>query len=223
MPPPELHRPLSKSEKDILIRWVKQGAKYDPHWAFVTPQSHPTPSVADPSWPKDPLDAFIAQAATKKGLLPSAHADRATLLRRASFALTGLPPTIAEVDAFLADPSPEAYEKRVDALLASPRYGEHLAVSWLDLSRYADTWGYTGDKAMFAWPWRDWVLKAFNENKPYDPRTARGHGLQSDPSHDLRGRLDRGRIPPGRHQRPRDDRRLRFHGADDGVLPLSRP
>jgi hypothetical protein len=168
MPPPELHRPLSKSEKDILIRWVKQGAKYDPHWAFVSPRSHPTPSVADPSWPKDPLDAFIAAAAAKKGLRPSAPADRATLLRRASFALTGLPPTIAEVDAFMADSSPDAYEKRVDALLASPRYGEHLAVSWLDLSRYADTWGYTGDKAMFAWPWRDWVLKAFNENKPYD-------------------------------------------------------
>jgi len=166
MPPPELHRPLSPSEKDILIRWVKQGAKYDPHWAFVSPQTHPTPPVADASWPKDPLDAFIAATAAKKGLRPSAPADRATLLRRASFALTGLPPTIAEVDAFLADTSPDAYEKRVDALLASPRYGEHLAVAWLDLSRYADTWGYTGDKAMFAWPWRDWVLKAFNENKP---------------------------------------------------------
>ncbi|MEY3392497.1 MAG: hypothetical protein RLZZ322_1346, partial [Verrucomicrobiota bacterium] len=168
MPPPELHRPLSKQEKDILIRWVKQGAKYDPHWAFVSPQAHPAPPVADPSWPKDPLDAFIAHAAAKKGLRTSAPADRATLLRRASFALTGLPPTIAEVDAFLADKSPDAYEKRVDALLASPRYGEHVAVAWLDLSRYADTWGYTGDKAMFAWPWRDWVLKAFNDNKPYD-------------------------------------------------------
>jgi hypothetical protein len=168
MPPPELHRPLSPQEKDILIRWVKQGAKYDPHWAFVSPRSHPTPTIADPSWVKDPLDAFIAQAAAKKGLRPSAPADRATLLRRASFALTGLPPTIAEVDAFMADTSPDAYEQRVDALLASPRYGEHLAVAWLDLSRYADTWGYTGDKAMFAWPWRDWVLKAFNDNKPYD-------------------------------------------------------
>lgn len=168
MPPPELHRPLSKQEKDVLIRWVRQGAKYDPHWAFVSPQAHPTPPVADASWPKDPLDAFIATDAAKKGLRPSPPADRATLLRRASFALTGLPPTIAEVDAFLADPSLDAYEKRVDALLASPRHGEHLAVAWLDLSRYADTWGYTGDKPMFAWPWRDWVLKAFNDNKPYD-------------------------------------------------------
>mgnify|MGYP000864334250 FL=1 len=168
MPPPELHRPLSKTEKDILIRWVRQGAKYDPHWAFVSPQSHPTPPVADPSWPRDPLDAFIAEAAAKKGLRPTAPADRTTLLRRASFALTGLPPTAEEVAAFLADNSADAYEKRVDAMLASPRFGEHLAVGWLDLSRYADTWGYTGDKAMFAWPWRDWVLKAFNENKPYD-------------------------------------------------------
>ena len=168
MPPPELHRPLSKAEKEVLIRWVRQGAKYDPHWAFVSPQSHATPTVIDPSWAKDPLDAFIVHAAASKGLRPSSAADRATLLRRASFALTGLPPTNAEVAAFLADGSSDAYEKRVDALLASPRYGEHLAVAWLDLSRYADTWGYTGDKAMFAWPWRDWVLKAFNENKRYD-------------------------------------------------------
>ena len=168
MPPPELHRPLSASEKDILKRWIKQGAKYDPHWAFVSPQAHPTPIAADASWPKDPLDGFVAAKAAQVGLKPSSPADRTTLLRRASLALTGLPPTTAEVDAFVADQSPDAYEKRVDALLVSPRYGEHLAVSWLDLSRYADTWGYTGDKAMFAWPWRDWVLKAFNENKPYD-------------------------------------------------------
>ena len=168
MPPPELHRPLSVSEKDILRRWIKQGAKYDPHWAFVSPESHATPAVADSSWSKDPLDAFIADKAAKAGLKPSSAADRTTLLRRASFALTGLPPTNAEVDTFLSDKSADAYEKRVDAMLASPRFGEHIAVGWLDLSRYADTWGYTGDMAMFAWPWRDWVLKAFNENKPYD-------------------------------------------------------
>ena len=100
--------------------------------------------------------------------LAACHADRATLLRRASYALTGLPPTTAETDAFVADTSANAYEQRVDTLLASPRFGEHLAVAWLDLSRYADTWGYTGDMAMFAWPWRDWVLKALNDNKPYD-------------------------------------------------------
>ena len=168
MPPPELHRPLSAKEKDILKRWVKQGAKYDPHWAFVSPVAHTAPAVADPSWLKDALDAFVADQAAKAGLKLSPPADRTTLLRRASFALTGLPPTNGEVDAFLADKSADAYEKRVDAMLASPRFGEHLAVNWLDLSRYADTWGYTGDNPMFAWPWRDWVLKAFNDNKPYD-------------------------------------------------------
>ncbi len=168
MPPPELHRPLSASEKDILKRWIKQGAKYDPHWAFVSPRPHPVPTIADATWAKDPLDAFIAAKADKVGLKPTLAADRTTLLRRASFALTGLPPTNDEVSSFLADNSPDAYAKRVDAMLASPRFGEHLAVGWLDLSRYADTWGYTGDGRMFAWPWRDWVLKAFNDNKPYD-------------------------------------------------------
>ena len=168
MPPPELHRPLTATEKEVLTRWVKQGAKYAPHWAFVSPQAYPLPKVADAAWPKDPLDHFVAAKAAQVGLKPTAPADRVTLLRRASLALTGLPPTTTEVDAFLADKSPDAYEKRVDTLLASPRYGEHLAVSWLDLSRYADTWGYTGDNAMFAWPWRDWVLQSLNENKPYD-------------------------------------------------------
>ena len=168
MPPPELHRPLTATEKDVLTRWIKQGAKYDRHWGFVTPQPYPLPKVADTAWPKDPLDHFVVAKAAQVGLKPSAPADRVTLLRRASLALTGLPPTTAEVDAFLADKSPNAYEKRVDALLASPRFGEHLAVSWLDLSRYADTWGYTGDNGMFAWPWRDWVLQALNDNKPYD-------------------------------------------------------
>jgi hypothetical protein len=168
MPPPELHRPLTAAEKDILTRWIKQGAKYEPHWAFVSPRAQPTPKVADADWGRDPLDAFIVAQASKAGLKTSPAADRTTLLRRASFALTGLPPTAEEVAAFLGDNSADAYEKRIDAMLASPRFGEHLAVGWLDLSRYADTWGYTGDKAMFAWPWRDWVLKAFNDNKPYD-------------------------------------------------------
>ena len=168
MPPPELHRPLSATEKDILTRWIKQGAKYDPHWAFVSPRAQATPQVADARWGKDPLDTFVAAKAAQAGLRMSSEADRTTLLRRASFALTGLPPTAAELSDFLADTSAKAYVKRVDAMLASPRFGEHLAIGWLDLSRYADTWGYTGDKAMFAWPWRDWVLKAFNDNKPYD-------------------------------------------------------
>ena len=168
MPPPELHRPLSAAEKDILTRWIAQGAKYDPHWAFVSPKQHPAPPVKATDWPKDPLDRFILAKAEAAGLRPNGPADRATWLRRVSLVLTGLPPTPAEVDSFLADQSPDAFEKKVDALLASPRYGEHLAVAWMDLARYADTWGYTGDNRMFAWPWRDWVLRAFNENLPYD-------------------------------------------------------
>jgi len=168
MPPPELHRPLSAAEKDILTRWVKQGAKYEPHWGFTSPRAYAAPAVKDTSWAKDPLDRFVLARIEAAGIRPSAPAERAQLLRRASFALTGLPPTPQEVDAFLADKAPDAYERRVDAMLASPRYGEHLAVAWLDLSRYADTWGYTGDKEMFAWPWRDWVLKALNGNMPYD-------------------------------------------------------
>lgn len=168
MPPPELHRPLTESERDILLRWIKQGARYDRHWGFVSPQAHAAPPVRDKAWPRDPLDAFVLSRIEDAGLRPSAPADRALLLRRAALALTGLPPSPEQVDAFLSDPSPDAYEKRVDALLASPRFGEHLAVAWLDLSRYADTYGYTGDKEMFAWPWRDWVIRAFNANKPYD-------------------------------------------------------
>ena len=168
MPPPELHRPLSAADKDILIRWIKQGARYDPHWAFVSPAAHPVPRTPDDAWASDPLDNFLRLSSRKAGLPFSPAADRPTLLRRASFALTGMPPTPAEVAAFVADPSPDAYVRRVDALLASPRFGEHLAVTWLDLSRFADTWGYTGDKPMFAWPWRDWVIRSFNDNLPYD-------------------------------------------------------
>ena len=168
MPPPELHRPLSAKEKDILLRWIKQGAKYEAHWAFVTPQKAPLPPVKLTTWPRDKLDYFTLSAMEKVSLQPNPEAEPVTLLRRVSLALTGLPPTPEEVDAYLADKSPQAYEKKVDALLASPRFGENLAVAWLDLSRYADTYGYTGDGAMFAWPWRDWVLDAMNHNMPYN-------------------------------------------------------
>ena len=168
MPPPDLHRPLTDAQKSILLRWIKQGAKYETHWAFVAPQRTAPPAVRLTAWPKDPLDRFTLAAMEQRGLQPSPEADAVTLLRRVSLALTGLPPTPQEVDQYLADKSPQAYEKKVDELLASPRFGEHLAVAWLDLSRYADTYGYTGDREMFAWPWRDWVLQAMNSNMPYD-------------------------------------------------------
>lgn len=167
MPPPDLNRPLTKAERDVLIQWIKEGAKYEPHWAFVPPVKSEPPKAGE-GWVRDPIDRFVAAAAAKAGLTTQPETDRATLLRRMHLAVTGLPPSPEETDAFLADKSPEAYERRVDALLASPRAAEHQAVAWLDVSRYADTWGYTGDKPMFAWPWRDWVLNAIRDNMPYD-------------------------------------------------------
>jgi hypothetical protein len=171
MPPPKLDRPLSDSERGILERWIEQGAEYQPHWAFVAPEKHPAPAVMDTSWPLDDLDRFVLTKIESQQLAPNPPADRATLLRRASLTLTGLPPSLEQLDAFLADASPDAYEKQVDALLASPRYGERMAQDWLDLARYADTYGYQSDKPCFVWPWRDWVIKAFNENLPYDQFT----------------------------------------------------
>ncbi len=168
MPPHSLNRPLSASEKDILLRWVRQGGVYQPHWAFVPPKPSPAPKVAQAGWVRDPLDAFVLDRIEKANLAPAPEADRASWLRRAAMVLTGLPPTPEEVDAFTADTAPDAYEKRVDSLLASKRYAEHRAVAWMDLARYADSYGYSGDPDMFAWPWRDWVLKAFDRNKPYD-------------------------------------------------------
>ena len=167
MPPPELDRPLTKEQRDVLIRWIREGAKYEPHWAFVPPTKSAPPAAGE-GWALDPIDRFVAAAADKAGLQPRPEADRATLLRRLHLSVTGLPPSPEETDAFLADKSPDAYARRVDTLLASPRAAEHQAVAWLDLSRYADTWGYTGDKPMFAWPWRDWVLNAIRSNMPYD-------------------------------------------------------
>lgn len=168
MPPPELKRPLTPAERELLTRWVREGAVYQPHWAFVPPRTPDKPSVRASGWARDPLDLHVLARLEREGLGPAPEADRATLLRRASFVLTGLPPTPEEVDAFAADRSPDAYERRVDALLASEAAAEHQAVAWLDLARYADTYGYSQDHAMFAWPWRDWVLRAFRDNLPYD-------------------------------------------------------
>jgi hypothetical protein len=168
MPPHKLNRPLTDGERAILERWIEQGAEYQPHWAFVAPKKHQPPAVKNAAWSKDDIDRFTLATMEEQGLSPNPPADRATLLRRASLTLTGLPPSPAEVQAFLADTAPDAYEKRIDALLASPRYGERLAQDWLDVARFADTYGYQSDKACFVWPWRDWVIKAFNQNLPFD-------------------------------------------------------
>lgn len=175
MPPPSSHKTLTVAEKETLRRWVAEGAKYEPHWAFVAPVRPPVPRAAErgvknADWATsdNAIDAFVAQGLAHAGLEPSSEADAATLLRRVTFDLTGLPPTLAELEQFAKDDAPDAYERAVDRLLASPRYGEQMAMPWLDAARYADTNGYQMDAYRMQWPWRDWVVRAFNDNMPFD-------------------------------------------------------
>ena len=164
MPPADSHRELSTGEKDMLKRWVAEGAVYEEHWAFQPPVKPELPEGSDPN----PIDRFTGARLAGAGLGFSAEADRRTLLRRVSFDLTGLPPTPEELEAFVNDSSAGAFERQVDRLLASPAFGEQQAVAWLDAARYADTNGYSIDGGRHQWLWRDWVIKAFNDNKPYD-------------------------------------------------------
>ena len=169
MPPEKSNLHLSNDEIQIIRRWIAEGAEYKPHWALLPPADVvPVPVVANSAWPSQPLDRFILARLEREKLTPAPAAARADWLRRASFDLTGLPPTPAEVDAFLADPSPQAFEKVADRLLASPRFGERMALDWLDAARYADSFGYQSDADSHVWPWRDWVIDAFNENLPFD-------------------------------------------------------
>ncbi len=168
MPPPESHRDLSAYDVAVLKTWVDQGASWKPHWAFIPPTRPDTPAVQRAEWPRNNLDAFILARLEREGLTPSDEADRRALIRRLSFDLTGLPPSAEDVRAFVEDARPDAYEKLVDRLLASPHFGERMAVHWLDLARYADTNGYSIDGGRHMWLWRDWVIHAFNENKPFD-------------------------------------------------------
>jgi hypothetical protein len=164
MPPAKAGRQLTARQVALLQRWIEQGAPWQAHWSFIPPQRTPLPAVHTGAWPRNPIDHFILARLEREGLHPSAEADRATLLRRVSLDLTGLPPTLAEVDAFLADTSPPAYERVVDRLLDSPAYGERMASRWLDAARYADTSGYQSDGERSMWRWRDWVIDAFNRN-----------------------------------------------------------
>ncbi len=166
MPPPELHLPLSQEQQQLLIDWIKQGAEYEPHWAFTVPKK--TQAPAGTNVKGDEIDLFIAARLIEEKLSPAPQADRATLLRRVALTLTGLPPTAEELDAFIADTSPDAYEKQVDRLLASPHYGERMAADWLDVARFADTYGYQSDWESRVWPWRDWLINSFNSNQPYN-------------------------------------------------------
>lgn len=168
MPPLDSHLSLSPNEKAILVKWVEQGAKWKKHWAFIPQIDREIPSVENTNLIANGIDNFVLAKLEKENLGPSEPADKEILLRRLSFDLTGLPPTLKELDAFLNDISVDAYEKQVDRLLASPHYGEQRALDWMDLSRFADTHGYSVDRYRDMSPWRDWVIKAFNQNMPYD-------------------------------------------------------
>ncbi len=171
MPPPDSNLALTAEERAILRRWIAEGAEYRAHWSLIAPQAAPLPAVKNPRWPRNAIDHFILARLEAENLAPSPEADRPTLLRRVSLDLTGLPPTVAALDAFLADARPDAYERAVDRLLASPAYGERMATDWLDAARYADSNGFFRDNARQIWPWRDWVIGAFNRNLPYDQFT----------------------------------------------------
>lgn len=168
MPPAEAKKPLTAEEINILTRWIDQDAPYELHWAFKTPKRPNLPSVNQRDAVRNPIDDFVIARLEALSLTPSPPADRETLIRRLSLDITGLPPTIAEIEDFVSDDSSNAYECLIDRLLSSSRYGEHMAVPWLDASRYADTDGYQNDRYRYMHVWRDWVILAMNENKPYD-------------------------------------------------------
>ncbi|MFM7242134.1 MAG: DUF1549 domain-containing protein, partial [Opitutia bacterium] len=166
MPQKESHKTLTSAQKELFRRWVAQGAPYEAHWAYVPLKAPAIPAM--PAGGRNPIDAFIGAKLAEKRIAPAAEASKERLLRRVSLDLTGLPPTPAELAAFLADASPDAYEKQVDRLLASPHFGERMAVWWLDIARFADTVGYHGDQNQRIFPYRDYVINAFNTNKPFD-------------------------------------------------------
>lgn len=171
MPPANSNRRLSPEQKQLLEQWIAEGAPYAAHWAFVAPVRPSEPAVKQADWVRTPIDRFVLAKLEAAGLAPAPEADRATLIRRLSIDLTGLPPTPAEVDRFIADADPLAYEKLVDRLLESPHYGERMALDWLDAARYADSNGFQQDGDTWQWIWRDWVVRAINEDLPFDQFT----------------------------------------------------
>lgn len=169
MPPASSTLTLTEEQKQLIRRWIEEGAEYQPHWSLIPlPDQVLPPPVRNSAWPRNDLDRFVLARLEQEGLSPTPEAPRERWLRRVTFDLTGLPPTQAEIDAFVADTSPQAYERVVDRLLASPRYGEKMAISWLDVARYADSFGYQADLDTHAWPYRDWVIEAFNNNLHFD-------------------------------------------------------
>ena len=174
MPPPDSNLTLSSRERDLITAWIRQGAKWKKHWAFIAPHKPPIPALEDfepqgaPGRTDNSIDRFVVARLRGRGLSPSPEADKERLIRRVSFDLTGLPPSLEEVDAFVADESAGAYERLVDRLLATGAHAERMAMEWLDVARYGDSQGMHGDLERYHWPWRDWVIKAFNANFPYD-------------------------------------------------------
>ncbi len=171
MPPPDSNRHLTDAQRELLRKWITQGAPFDGHWAFTAPVRPEEPKNRNATWARNPIDRFVAAKLDGYDLFPSVEADKETLIRRVSLDLTGLPPEPVEIDAFLADTAPDAYEKVVDRLLASPHYGERMALPWLDAARYADSNGFQQDGDTYQWVWRDWVVQAFNANMPFDQFT----------------------------------------------------
>jgi hypothetical protein len=171
MPPAYSHKELTPEQIALIRRWIEEGAPWSEHWAFVNPTRPTSPAISDQRWRRNPIDPFILARLEREGIKPAPEADRGTLIRRASLDLTGLPPDPKDVEAFVADSSPDAYERLVDRLLQSSAYGEHRARYWLDAARYADTHGLHIDNYREMWPYRDWVIEAFNRNLPFDQFT----------------------------------------------------
>ena len=171
MPPEKINKILKPEQKELLKKWIAAGAKYEPHWAFIPPVKTPLPAVKNSKWGKNPVDNFILARLESKKLKPNTETDKRTLIRRVTLDLTGLPPSPNEVEAFEKDKSPDAYEKLVDGLLASPQWGEHRGRYWLDAARYGDTHGIHYDNYREMWTYREWVINAFNQNKPFDQFT----------------------------------------------------
>ena len=168
MPPPESNLSLSIDEKAMIAKWIKQGAKYKSHWAFMPPIKENVSSFKDNSWSQNEIDDFILDRLEQQGLQASEKTNKATLLRRITLDLTGLPPTPEEMENFLLSEDPNSYENEIDRLMSTEQYGERMAVEWMDVARYADTHGYQDDGMRNTWPWRDWVIQSFNDNMPYD-------------------------------------------------------
>jgi hypothetical protein len=171
MPPPKSNRRLSTAQKRLLEQWIGEGAVYAQHWAYVTPKRPEVPAVRWAGWVRNPIDRFVLAKFEAEGLEPSPEAGRATLIKRLSIDLVGLPPTPEQIDAFVTDPDPTAYEQLVDRLLDSPNYGERMALGWLDAARYADSNGFQQDGDTWQWIWRDWVVRAMNQDLPFDQFT----------------------------------------------------